>query len=220
MTTKPKTPVTTLTLNGDVNVEIYDDGDMIVSQPNPSNSFQLSMDDVLTLAASLIEHTLPSMLKAAPRKENLPTLESIELWHMRARPQPTSVNLSIQSGCHFEEVSEMIESFSLVDARGGVMPGGESQAFLHVKTLADQLKSGVLQLVVNNRKEFLDSIGDQVVTAIGSGWCANMSPAEACARVNASNWTKYDKDGNPIFKPSGKIDKGPDYIKPDLAGLY
>jgi hypothetical protein len=74
--------------------------------------------------------------------------------------------------------------------------------------------------VIADRRELLDSLADQIVTAVGVGHCANMNVPEAVLRVNKSNWSKYDQDGQPIFKPNGKIDKGPNYVEPDLSGLF
>lgn len=43
---------------------------------------------------------------------------------------------------------------------------------------------------------------------------------EAFARVHASNLSKLDDDGNPIFREDGKILKGPNYKAPDMTGIY
>lgn len=34
--------------------------------------------------------------------------------------------------------------------------------------------------------------------------------------VHASNMSKLDEDGNPIYREDGKVLKGPNYFKPDL----
>ncbi len=68
--------------------------------------------------------------------------------------------------------------------------------------------------------EFLDSLADQIVTSVGVGHCAGMKTAEAVTAVNRSNYSKFDKNGYPIFNDSGKIAKGPDYAPPNLEGLY
>ena len=70
-----------------------------------------------------------------------------------------------------------------------------------------------------DREEFLDSLADQVVTAIGAGHCAGMKTAEAIERVNVSNWTKT-VDGEFQRDANGKIAKPSTYVPPDLKGLY
>jgi hypothetical protein len=61
---------------------------------------------------------------------------------------------------------------------------------------------------------------DQVVTGLGAAHCAGMKGAAACDRVNASNWSKFDHNGQPLRDVNGKITKGPNYQPPVLDGLY
>ena len=141
----------------------------------------------------------------------------IELWHQRARPLPTEQDFNVQLGCHLEEVTEMFETLDF-ECDGTTFEATALQAALHDLGMA--LKLGEVKARIVNRKEFLDSLGDQVVTAVGCGHTANMKITEAVRRVNASNWSKFTKDGQPIRNEHGKITKGPDYLPPDLEGLY
>ncbi len=145
------------------------------------------------------------------------TTEAIELWHRRARPEPTATDFNVQLGCHFEEIQEMgctieggdIIMIKLLDDLDSV-----------VSRIADRLKKGLSNVEIVNRKEFLDSIADQVVTGIGAAYCAGMKGAAACDQVNTSNWSKFDENGQPIRDTNGKITKGPNYQQPVLDGLY
>lgn len=142
------------------------------------------------------------------------SIESIALWHKRARPAPTQNQFNVQLGCHLEEICEMLavvnttHNDTLVRARAAL------------SWLADGLKKGHVDAEITDRKEFLDACADQVVTAIGAAHTAGMDGSEAVHRVNMSNWSKYDMDGQPIFDDNGKIKKGPTYAPPDLTGLY
>ena len=140
--------------------------------------------------------------------------ESIELWHKRARPEPTDKDFSVQLGCHFEEIEEMMTTIITDD--DGLWQEVRSQIYV----LSKLLKLGELKARVDDRKEFLDSIADQVVTGIGAAYCAGMRAADACDRVNTSNWSKFDHNGQPIRDANGKIKKGPNYQPPVLDGLY
>jgi hypothetical protein len=144
------------------------------------------------------------------------TIKKIEQWHQKARPNPDAKAFNIQLGCHAEEFVEMLE---LLDAADHDDAMTIHLAELAVKALSRRLKMGRLAVVVADRKEFLDSLADQVVTAIGVGHCAGMQTAEACERVNDSNWSKF-VDGEPVFNEAGKIAKGPDYAELNLEGLY
>ena len=142
------------------------------------------------------------------------SVDQIELWHKRARPKPTVEDFNVQLGCHIEEIVEMLsvvnttQNDTLVRARAAL------------GWLADGLKKGLVKAEITDRKEFLDSIADQIVTGVGCGHCAGMKTTQAVAAVNSSNWSKFDKNGQPIFNDHGKIAKGPDYTPPNLEGMY
>ena len=140
--------------------------------------------------------------------------DAIELWHKRARPEPTAADFNVQLGCHFEEIEEMMQSIVTDDEE--VWQEVRSQIYV----LSKLLKLGELKVRVDDRNEFLDSIADQVVTGIGAAYCAGMKAADACDRVNTSNWSKFDHNGQPIRDANGKITKGPNYQPPVLDGLH
>lgn len=142
------------------------------------------------------------------------TTEAIELWHRRARPEPTATDFNVQLGCHFEEIVEMMDSVDTSDEELW------RDVRMQMYVLSRLLKINELKATINDRKEFLDSIADQVVTGIGVAYCAGMKGAVACDRVNTSNWSKFDEDGQPIRDANGKITKGPNYQPPVLDGLY
>lgn len=143
-------------------------------------------------------------------------IESIDLWHRRARPTPTSEDFNVQLGCHFEEIAEMFDAlaFDFESAREA------SAAHATLNRLAERLKKGQGKAKIHGRNDFLDSIADQVVTGIGVAHCAGMDGRTAVVRVNQSNWSKFDDNGQPIRDENGKIAKGPNYTPPDLEGLY
>ena len=147
----------------------------------------------------------------------------IEMWHKRARPNPTDADFNVQLGCHIEEFLEMLDTIKLVPQQPRDWKDFElefSDMYATLFYLSKQLKTGTMHAEITNRKEFLDAIADQVVTGVGAAYCAGMQATEAVRRVNESNWSKFDKDGQPIRDENGKIAKGPDYKKPDLGGLY
>jgi predicted HAD superfamily Cof-like phosphohydrolase len=146
------------------------------------------------------------------------SIESIELWHCRARPNPTKQDFNVQLGCHFEEFSEMIESlrFSYKNGTGVEMPGKNSMIYQQIKDFADGLKAGRITVDIADRRGMVDSLADQVVTAVGVGHTADMDMYRAVNIVNTSNWSKFGKDGQPYFDQNGKVLKGPDYIPPAL----
>lgn len=140
------------------------------------------------------------------------SIDSIELWHRRGRPDPTERELDIQLGCHVEEFVEMLACVKF--------EGGWNNLRYELTLLADRLKSGQEKAVIHDRKEMLDSLADQVVTAIGVGHCAGMKTSDAVDAVSRSNWSKFNDEGFPVFNEHGKIAKGPNYKRPVLDNLY
>jgi predicted HAD superfamily Cof-like phosphohydrolase len=137
-------------------------------------------------------------------------------WHKRACPAPDHKALLVQMGCHFEEVAEMLDTLRAMDEVGGKAMDEAAESLHH---LAEMLKTGRRQFYIVDRTELLDSLADQMVTAVGVGYRAGMQPVEALTEVDISNWSKFDEQGHPIFDDNGKVKKGPNYRKPNLKGL-
>ena len=144
-------------------------------------------------------------------------IDLITLWFKRAKPTSAHRDLEVQMGAHFEEVHEMLETVQGKDDSTELLLKDAREA---MKKLATALKSGTGSVGISDRKEYLDACCDQIVTAVGSAHFAGMQIVEAVGRVNSSNWSKFDDNGQPIFDAKGKIAKGPRYAPPDLEGLY
>lgn len=148
------------------------------------------------------------------------SIESINLWHSRARPNPTSRDFDISLGVHLEEIHEMFEGVSVHESD---FPAGTDQSIAlwqALRILADGLKDGTLTARIHDRRLLADSMGDQIVTAVGVTQAARMNGPEIVRRVDRSNWSKFDDEGRPIFNEHGKIAKGPNYKPVDLTGCY
>ena len=136
------------------------------------------------------------------------SVESIALWHKRARPKPTADDLRVQIGCHLEEVVEMLDALHFTQDWGYLID--------ELENLANLLKKGNTDVTISDKTALLDAIADQIVTAVGVGHCAGMDVVGGVDEVNLSNWSKFDQFGNPVFNEHGKIAKSEFYRKPDL----
>lgn len=137
------------------------------------------------------------------------TIESILKWFRVAKPEPTTRDIATQIGCHFEEVSEMMNAMGFIEI-------GE-----RVNAFASEWKKGEYDCVINgmskHRKiKLLDALCDQVVTAAGVAEFMGMDFEGGLNEVNASNWSKFNEDGRPDLDENGKIKKGPHCFKPNL----
>ena len=137
-------------------------------------------------------------------------IHSIKEWFKAAKPNPSTADVCVQIGCHYEEVSEMSAVLDddvddeLVDT-----------AILYKIKHSEYI--GVLEeLSADARVELLDALCDQVVTAVGVAYMMGMDIEGALAEVNRSNWSKF-KGGVPVFNEHGKIAKGVEYTPPELS---
>lgn len=140
-------------------------------------------------------------------------IKEILKWFKKAVPEPTIGNVCVQIGCHYEEVAEMAQCAGddcMADAANIVSEHykNKNDAYLvDLELLTDDSES---------KTELLDSLCDQIVTAIGVAHMLGMDINSALDEVNRSNWSKFE-NGNPVFDENGKIKKGKSYFKPDLS---
>ena len=142
-------------------------------------------------------------------------MKNTKQWFEAAVPNPTTKNLEVQLGVHLEEVAEMMVAFT-VETRSGISFMKWEDCLQDIEEIATLLKTGQLKITSVDANAVLDGITDQQVTAIGIGHMLGMDTTGALAEVDRSNFSKFGKDGQPIFDENGKIKKGPHYVKPNL----
>lgn len=133
-------------------------------------------------------------------------IEDTKRWFEAAIPTPSPQNVSVQIGCHMEEFAEMLTAL------------GETTLAGAVDRVADMYKSAIYASPAIDRRELLDALADQIVTAVGIGHMLGMDIVGALGEVNRSNFSKF-VDGKPVFKSNGKVDKGVNYTPPDLSAF-
>ncbi|MFA7188482.1 MAG: nucleoside triphosphate pyrophosphohydrolase family protein [Sphaerochaetaceae bacterium] len=142
------------------------------------------------------------------------TLLDTKTWFEKAVPEPTGKNFSTQLGVHLEEVAEMLQA---LEGRTPAVVHLLQDAISALDTLGEQCKADQNSVDVVDPLEMLDGICDQIVTATGVAHMLGYDVVAAMTEVNASNFSKFDAEGQPIFNENQKIMKGPNYFKPDLA---
>ncbi|CAB4124429.1 Phosphoribosyl-ATP pyrophosphohydrolase-like [uncultured Caudovirales phage] len=70
-----------------------------------------------------------------------------------------------------------------------------------------------------NPTDALKELADLVYVCYGYAATFGWDLDEAVKRVHASNMSKLGDDGKPIYREDGKVQKGPNYKKPDLTDL-
>ena len=156
-------------------------------------------------------HYPSALIKAGFKPVSEPLSDTLK-WFELAVPKPTLKSQMVQIGCHFEEVAEMMEEL------------GNRYESLEVDNLADYYKNmftdseHIEPLSLEKGIELLDSLCDQIVTALGVGRMFGFDMKSALAEVVRSNWSKFE-NGKPVFDDNGKIKKGANYTPPQLGGF-
>lgn len=138
------------------------------------------------------------------------SLENTKKWFEQAIPEPTREQACIQLGCHFEEVAEMLA----VTGDSNAMEELDRIANCYKETNEHYLNSVELTQP-EHKQELLDSLADQIVTAVGVAHMMGFDILGALEEVNRSNFSKFE-DGKPVFDANGKMTKGKNYVKPNL----
>lgn len=125
-------------------------------------------------------------------------------------------DLTLQCGCHFEEVREQLE---LIRVNKDDWAAVLNRVVADLGSLATALKDGkiVAHIPVHLRAEFLKELCDTEITANGVAFLAGMDKDTADKLVIDSNDAKF-VDGKPLLHPNGKIKKPDNWQKPYLKG--
>ena len=83
-----------------------------------------------------------------------------------------------------------------------------------IKEELDELREAMNN---NDLVEVADALTDLLYVTYGAGHAFGINLDKCFDEVQKSNMSKLGKDGKPIFNEFGKVMKGPDYFKPDLA---
>lgn len=137
-------------------------------------------------------------------------IHNIKEWFKAAKPNPSTADVCLQIGCHYEEVSEM--GAALYDDVAYEL----ADTALLYKTNHNWYVGAIEKLSAYKRVELLDALCDQIVTAVGVAYMMGMDIEGALAEVNRSNWSKFE-GGVPVFNEHGKIAKGVQYTPPELS---
>jgi predicted HAD superfamily Cof-like phosphohydrolase len=83
-----------------------------------------------------------------------------------------------------------------------------------IKEELDELREAMNN---NDLVEVADALTDLLYVTYGAGHAFGIDLDKCFIEVQNSNMSKLDRNGKPIYNEFGKVMKGPDYFKPDLA---
>ena len=75
--------------------------------------------------------------------------------------------------------------------------------------------------LAGNLVEVADALGDMLYILCGTLITHGMQGKieEVFHEIQRSNMSKLGEDGQPIYREDGKVMKGPNYFKPDIASI-
>lgn len=125
----------------------------------------------------------------------------------------------------FQKVWEFHTAFGQVRNIIPTLPGSETLAdpnslrSLRKRLLEEEYNEYVTGEDNNDLVEIADAIADILYIAYGTAVSYGLPMDEIFDEVHASNMSKLGDDGKPIYREDGKILKGPEFFKPDIAAI-
>ena len=119
---------------------------------------------------------------------------------------------------NFDKVRDFMKTFGQEVKTSPELPDDETSK-LRLELIAEEL--GELEEAIANKDlvEIADALTDILYVTYGAGHAFGLD-LDACFReVQRSNMSKLGEDGKPIYREDGKVLKGPNYFKPDIAKI-
>lgn len=117
-----------------------------------------------------------------------------------------------------QRILKFHETYKVEGAETPAIPDEDTCA-LRLRLLQEELDELKEAFEAGDIVEVADALGDLQVILDGTVHvCGLQEYKEAISEeIFASNMSKLGEDGKPIYREDGKVLKGPNYFKPDLA---
>lgn len=131
---------------------------------------------------------------------------------IRVQPTvPDAKTVKLRLALILEEFIELGEACLRQDTENG-------KAFFHPLLAAEEALKAFGDDDMNvDVVEVADALTDINYVTYGAGHCFGVDLDACMEEVQRSNMSKLGADGRPLYNEQGKIMKGPNYFKPDLA---
>ena len=118
-------------------------------------------------------------------------------------------------------VAEFHDAFGIESANAPVVSLTEQTVLLRHNLMKEENEEYLQAAEENDIVEIGDALGDMLYilcgTIISHGFQDKMEAI--FDEIQRSNMSKLGADGKPIYRADGKVLKGPNYFKPDLAKI-
>ena len=117
---------------------------------------------------------------------------------------------------NFEKVGLFMKTYNQ-DVKVSSSLSTEKINSLRISLISEELEELKQAISEKNLIEVADALTDILYVTYGAGHAFGINLDKCFDEVQNSNMSKLGKDGKPIFNEFGKVMKGPNYFKPDLA---
>ncbi len=118
-------------------------------------------------------------------------------------------------------VREFHDSFGIPNASSlqGQLP--ENTVRLRHRLMAEETEEYLEAALAGDSVEIADALGDQLYILCGTILSHGMQDVieNVFMEIQSSNMSKLGANGEPIYREDGKVMKGPNYFKPNIAAV-
>ena len=116
---------------------------------------------------------------------------------------------------NFEKVGTFMKTFGQ-EVKSKSELSSEKINTLRISLINEELDELKTAIKDNNILEVADALTDILYVTYGAGHSFGIDLDKCFHEVQKSNMSKLGKDGKPIYNETGKVMKGPNYVKPNL----
>jgi predicted HAD superfamily Cof-like phosphohydrolase len=120
-----------------------------------------------------------------------------------------------------EHVRRFHEAFGISNATEPTGAIGDRDALLRYKLIREENEEYLEAALKGDLVEVADALGDILYILCGTLLKHGLENKidEVFREIQRSNMSKLGADGKPIHREDGKVMKGPNYFKPDIASI-
>ena len=118
-------------------------------------------------------------------------------------------------------VEEFHNAFGIESANSPTLDVSEQKIILRYNLMKEENEEYLEAAQNNDPVEVADALGDMLYILCGTILSHGMQHkiTEVFEEIQRSNMSKLGADGKPIYREDGKILKGPNYFKPNIASI-
>lgn len=118
-------------------------------------------------------------------------------------------------------VAKFHDAFGIESADSPSVNIPEQTIFLRYNLMKEENEEYLEAAQKNDLIEVADALGDMLYILCGTILSHGMQHkiTDVFKEIQRSNMSKLGPDGKPIYREDGKVLKGPNYFKPDIAAI-